>query len=73
MPPFASPVVVMVQLLNIKDGIKDQLAGVVGSCAAASADFNHVDIFFRESVRLCQQFICALAGTERNDRGVFGD
>jgi hypothetical protein len=58
-------------VLEVHDGVKDELAGVVGGCSAAPAYFDYVDTAPRQFVSINEELIGASAGAERNDGGVF--
>jgi hypothetical protein len=59
------------QVLEVQDGVKDELAWVVGGCSAAPAYFNYVDAAPRQLISINEELIGASAGAERNDGGVF--
>jgi len=59
------------QVLEVQDGVKDELAWVVGGCSTAPAYFNYVDAAPGQLVSIDEELIGASAGAEGNDGGVF--
>jgi hypothetical protein len=59
------------QVLEVQDGVEDELAWVVGGCSAAPAYFDYIDAAPRQLVSINEELIGASACAERNDWGVF--
>jgi hypothetical protein len=57
--------------LEVQDGVKDDLAWVVGGRSAAPAYFDYVDAAPRQLVPIDEELIGASAGAERDDGRVF--
>ena len=55
------------ELAEVEYWVEDDLAGVVGGCAASAADFDEVYAFGFEGIGVEEELVCTLAGAEGDD------